>query len=353
MTELLQAYELIHWQEVQWFSWLPLVFILIVFLSRLGVVRLKALSHVPFNLGRKVFRHSMPQLLQNLSHAISTGPRLTQLGKWLGLALLLLLAATTLAQPYIQGKRLPDPVPHREVIFIIDTSISMGLRDYEVDGKRVDRMSMVKNVMHYFVDQLQGNRIGLISFSQSAYAISALTNDYGLLARQIDRLQPAVLTGRTTDISYGLMYTLNHLKENKLDIVEQKPALVLLSDVKRPSRDISPLVVARQFKQQGYTLHTIAIGSGDVDAQQSNGMELIYQPASFALLGDIAEAGGGQFFIANNTESLKQAVLNIQEAERRQVEQAPRFIEISFYYWPLAIMLGLLWLMQLWRVVRG
>jgi Ca-activated chloride channel family protein len=206
--------------------------------------------------------------------------------------------------------------------------------------------------MHYFIDQLQGNRIGLITFSESAYALSPLTNDYGLLARQIDRLEPAVLTGRTTDVSYGLMYTLNHLTQNHMDMVEQKPALVLLSDVKRPSRDISPLLVAQQFKQRGYTLHTIAIGSGDIESQQSNGMELIYQPTSFTLLSDIAEAGGGRFFIANNTASLKQAVLNIQEAERRQVEQAPRFVRITLYYWPLAVLLGLVMLMQLWRVVR-
>lgn len=354
MTGLLHYYELIHWDQIQWFSWLAIIFVLLLLLSRLGLLKPSSLIHVPFNLGRKVFRHSMPQILQSIGKSSSeSGQKLSQWLKWLGPSLIFVLAAATLAQPYMQGQRLPDPIPHREVIFIIDTSISMGLRDYEVEGKRVDRMTMVKNVMHYFLEQLQGNRIGLITFSESAYAMSPLTNDYGLLARQIDRLEPAILTGRTTDVSYGLMYALKHLQDNKLDTVEQKPALVLLSDVKRPSRDISPLLVAQQFKHKGYTLHTIAIGSGDKESRQSNGMELIYQPASFSLLSDIAEAGGGRFFIANNIESLKQAVLNIQEAERRQVEQAPRFVQLSLYYWPLALLLGLIMLMQLWRVVRS
>lgn len=344
----------IQWLNIEWLWIFSIVFIVLLLLIRTGWLQLKSLTSIPFNLGRKVFRHSMPSILMQLKSGESVHLRHKYYAmRWLGLVMLAILSVGALAGPYVQGKRIPDPVPHREVIFIIDTSISMSLRDYVVNGERVDRMTMLKNVMHYFIDQLQGNRIGILVFSETAYALSPLTNDYSLLSRQLDRIQPAMLTGRTTDISYGLMYVLNHLQQNNLDNVEHKPALVLLSDVKRPSRDISPLIVARQFKELGFSLHTIAVGSGEAQADQASGMDLIYQPANFALLTDIAQAGGGRFFMANNTESLKQAVLKIQDVEQREVEQAPRYIQLGLYQWPLMILLGFLLILQLLRVIRA
>lgn len=343
----LQGQELL-WQAPGYVVVMPILLLLLLLVGRRLGLRLRMPR--AFHLGRLVLRHPWPGKLLGLAQ------REGQAGQaWRTMllpSLVLLLVAASLAGPYSHGQRLPDPVPYREVVFIIDTSISMGLRDYRLGQERVDRMTMLKNVMDYFIQQLHGNRIGIITFSEAAYAYVPLSNDYALLTQQIQRLQAAQLTGRTSDVSQGLMYTYHYLQSEGLATEEHKPALVLLSDVQHASRDVAPQAVAAHLRQQGYTLHTIAIGAGERQAGEQLGMGLIYEPVNFPLLEAIAHAGGGQFFIANSSDSLKQAVLQIQESEQRSVAQAPRYRTLPLYHWPLLCLLGLIMTWQLWRVLR-
>ena len=58
--------------------------------------------------------------------------------------------AISLTEPVRIGERLPDPPQERDIVFIVDTSISMILRDYVLDGKRIDRMTLLKGVLDRF-----------------------------------------------------------------------------------------------------------------------------------------------------------------------------------------------------------
>jgi len=228
---------------------------------------------------------------------------------------------------------------------MVDTSISMALRDYLVAGKRVDRMTMLKSVLTHFIEQLKGDRIGLIAFSEQAYTLAPLTADSKLLRNMVRRLQPAVLTGRTSNLGAAMLYTLQQLQKSNTPDSLHKPVLVLITDVNRSSRDIDPRAVAGYLHKQGYTLQTIGIGASSFKAQEDRPTGLIYQPANFALLESIAKRGGGKFYWADNVDSLRSAIQAIQSTGRSQVKVEPRFIKISLYQWPL--LLGLLWILVL------
>lgn len=340
------------WQQLQWLTpswwWLPPLGLL-----ALGVFefllrgRVLGPGYIPFRRREPVMRHPAAGTLARLQRR--TPHRRTTLHivlRYLGHAILLILLAAALAQPYRLGKRLPDPSPYREVMFILDTSVSMVLRDYMVNGKRVDRMSMLKGVMHRFVDELKGSRLGVIAFSESAYTLVPMTLDYHLLTTQVDRLEPASLTGRTSRVSEALLYSAASLLSAR-DRQGHLPLLVLISDIQRPYRDIDPRLVAEQLHGQGYTLHTIAMGAASAEARERNGRGLIYQPVNFPLLQAMAERGGGRFFWARDSDSLEKAILEIQNSEKREVQAAPRYIRLELYQWPLAAALGWLLLLQL------
>ena len=223
----------------------------------------------------------------------------------------------------------------------------MVLRDYLVAGERTDRMTILKSVLTHFIEQLKGNRIGLIVYSEHPYTLVPLTADYALLKTMVRILEPAVLTGRTSDVGKSLLYTLQQVEQMDVADQSQKPVLVLITDVNRTYREMDPGAIAAYLHDQGYRLHTVGIGASSYEAQEHDSTGLIYQPTNFALLESIAEQGGGQFYWADNAGSLQEAIQTIQSAERRQVEAEPRHVAIPLYQWPLLISLGWILVLQL------
>lgn len=348
----LSLWQAIHWQSPHWLWLVPLGLVVLLAYEALAGGRLMSLAWQPFRRAEAVIRHPAVEVLAELQGRNGPpGRRFEGLFRYLGYAVLLSLLAAALAQPYQLGKRLPQPSPYREVVFLLDTSVSMVLRDYQVDGERLDRMSMLKGVMHHFVNALKGNRLGIIAFSESAYTLVPLTRDYHLLLTELDRLRPAVLTGRTTRLSQALLYAGSALSRGR-DAHGKRPLLVLISDVQRPFRDIDPRVVAEQLHRRGYTLHTIALGAASDAAAESAGQGLIYQAVNFPLLKALAQRGGGSFYWARDVDSLQQAIQRIQQSGKRQVSAAPRYRRLALYHWPLMAALLFLLSMQAVAVVR-
>jgi len=296
--------------------------------------------------GQQHYRHPLASLLAKKQTSTQTKTSSGAIKKWLTYAILLGLLHLGLAQPYRLGEKLPAPPQYRDIIFLVDTSVSMVLRDYLVQGQRTDRMSMVKSVLQHFIKGLPGSRLSLIIFSEQAYTLVPLTTDHELLEFQLQRLQAASLTGRRTDPGNALLYTLNTLTPHLQ--AGEKPVLVLLTDASRPVRNIDPRGAATLIKQKGLRLHTIAMGAGSDAAKENTVSSLIYQPANFKLLQEIAKAGGGEFFWADSQNSLNQVLQNIKTSEKQYIKLEPVFIKIPLYYWPL--LAALFWIM-FWQIL--
>lgn len=270
------------------------------------------------------------------------------LKKFVSYGVLFSLFCIALSQPYRLGARLPAPQRHRDIIFIVDTSLNMTLRDYLVDGKRTSRMTMLKQVLQKFVSALHGNRIGLIAFSEQPYYYVPLTSDYALLQYQIRRLRAAVLTGRTSNISRALLYSLRWIKRDERHQSGAQPVLVLISDANRTNRHIDPRAAAAYLAKQHLHLHTIAVGAGSYAGAEKNRLTLIYHPASFYLLQGIAQAGDGKFFWARDEASLQAALHTINQAGLRKTRASPHYVREPLYLWPL--LAALIWL-SAWQLI--
>lgn len=312
--------------------------------------RLQPLGRFPALGTRAVFRHPGAQLLA--VQADRTSLNVAQWKQGLSYALFIVLLHLSLAHPYRIGQQLPQPSEYRDTVLIVDTSISMVLRDYENQGERVPRMQVLKSVLGHFVDQLSGNRIAVIPFSEQAYTLLPPSADYELIKFSINRLQPALLTGRRSDVSHALLYSLQQLQQWARDD-DSKPALVLLSDVNRSDRSLDPRSIAAYLHQLGYRLYCIGIGAASFDAQDQQRHGLIYQPANFELLKQIAEQGGGEFFWADSVQNLQAAIHAIQSRETRELDLQPVHTEVSLFQWPLALALLWLFVAQLRSAVRG
>jgi hypothetical protein len=90
------------------------------------------------------------------------------------------------------------------------------------------------------------------------------------------------------------------------------------------------------------------MGAGSQAGKEKLATSLIYQPANFKLLEQIATAGGGEFFHANSQTSLDRVLRRIQSTEKHQIQNEPVYIKLPLYHWPLAT--ALIWIL-LWQLL--
>jgi Ca-activated chloride channel family protein len=259
-------------------------------------------------------------------------------------AILLILS---LCEPIRIGERLPDPPQERDIVFIVDTSISMTLRDYVLQGERVDRMTMLKGVLNHFIQQLPGERMGIIVFGDTAYTLVPLTRDHSLLRRMLSRIE-ATMIGRFNAMGEGIALAVKQvttqesaLKENQ---GQRHRVLVLLTDADQPTGSIKAESAAQLAKEAGLPLYTVAIGATSKKAEEERVAGLLYEPVDLSLLEAISRVTGGRNYLAGDSQAFEQAIQDIARQESNKREQPPQYYRQPLYTWPLLIVIGILFL---------
>lgn len=255
---------------------------------------------------------------------------------------------TALAEPVRTGEKLPDPPEERDIVFIVDTSVSMVLRDYVLDGKRIDRMSLLKGLLDRFVQQLRGERISIIVFGDAAYTLVPLTRDQSLVRRMLSRIETTI-AGRSSVVGEGIALAVKEAGEQS----DRRRILVLLTDAALPIGDITPQTAAELATREKLPLYTIAIGAGSFAAEEQRNAGLIYQPADLKLLQSLAQHTGARSYQAGSSETLQQAIADIERREKNPGKVMPRYYQQPLYTWPLILGLAILSLSQLVRLLRG
>jgi len=254
----------------------------------------------------------------------------------------------SLSSPYKIGQKIPEPPSNRDVLFVVDNEVSMVLKDYYIDNKRVERLTMVKSVLLNFANKLAGNRIGIVTFSEQAYTLLPFTTDTRLIKNMIPRIE-ATLTGRTSNPQKALIYSLNYLHNSVSNKSKNKhkPTIVLITDILRPPRELNPNIVAKYIANSGFKLYVIAIGASTYKKADVEDSSLIYHPASFDRLKELATNAKGEFYWAKNTSSLNGIIENVLKSHKSSIKIKPKFIRIPLFQWPLSLALAVIFFIQI------
>jgi len=257
---------------------------------------------------------------------------------WLVLSLLM----TALAGPVKIGNKLPDPPRQRDIIFIVDTSVSMVLKDYILDNKRIDRMNVVRSTLNNFIENLKGDRVSIIAFADTPHVLAPLTSDTHLLQSMLLRLRTGI-AGRSSALGNAIALAVKQVRTQS----ERHQIMVLLTDASLPIGAISPMQAANIAADAGLALYTIAVGANTYDAEEQRTTGLVYHPANRALLKKMALATGAKAYLAGDSSSLKSAIGDIEKQKAKQQKTADRFYRKSLHHWLIIFALALLSLYQL------
>jgi Ca-activated chloride channel family protein len=251
---------------------------------------------------------------------------------------LLVVAA---ARPERIGDELDVPVSGRNLMLAVDLSGSMDQKDFELGGRRVDRLTATKAVASDFIGRREGDRIGLILFGERAYLQVPLTLDRETV--KVLLMEAFIgLAGEKTAIGDAITLAVKRVHEQQQEPGEQ--VLVLLTDGANTAGEIDPIKAAELARQVGLRIYTIGIGAEQLEVSSLLGGRRSVNPSADLdeeTLTGIADLTGGRYFRATDTTTLQDIYRLVDELEPVEEPEAGFRPVKSLYYWPLGGALAL------------
>ncbi len=225
-----------------------------------------------------------------------------------------------------------------DIVIAMDVSKSMLAKDIAPD-----RLTRAKLFVNQLLEQLNGDRIGLVVFAGNAYIQVPLTNDYSIFDLYLSSLEPGMIPSQGTAIGDAI-----ETAESLFDKTTNKyRALILITDGE--THDKQALRAAKAAAKRGATIYTIGIGNAKGSPvptksgylKDENG-KTVLSALNENLLEDIAHKGSGKYVNLQQDKSASKILArHINNKEGRPfvaVNQArkgsiyPVFISISIAF---------------------
>ncbi len=276
-----------------------------------------------------------PRLFSQLAGTVN---RFARMLKYALILAALSFALIALAQPrwgytYDERKR-----KGLDLIFAVDTSRSMLSNDVQPN-----RLERVKLATQDLVNDLQGDRVGLIAFAGRAFLQAPLTIDYSAAIDSINDLDTKTIPEGGTNISAAINLAVQTYGKSAVG----NRALVIFTDGEELSGDA--VKSAKAAADSGVRIFTIGVGTqegslipiggddgGTAFVKDSKG-QVVKSRLDETRLREVAEATGGFYLhLENGPRTMKQLIeqgLSKMQAGEIDARLARRPIER--YEWPL------------------
>lgn len=241
-------------------------------------------------------------------------------------------------RPQWLGEPIDTPLSGRDIMLGLDISGSMRERDFEVNGRTVERLEAAKVVASEFIAQRQGDRVGLVLFGDNAQVQTPLTYDLQTVQHFL-RETVVGLIGSSTAIGDAIGLAVKRLRSRPAE----SRVFILLTDGANTAGAVTPAEAAAFAAENDIRIHTIGVGAEAVTVEGLFGKRVINPSRSLDedALKEIAGVTGGQYFRARNTDEMVRIYKVINELEPSQLDGAQLRPLSELYIWPLAMALML------------
>lgn len=208
-----------------------------------------------------------------------------------------------------------------DIVLAIDVSGSMRAEDFHLNGERVNRLEIVKDVVRDFIKSRKGDRIGLVVYASRAYTQCPMTLDYGVLLKFLDRLEIGMIDENQTAIGSALAASVMRLKESKA----KSRVVILLTDGRNNAGSVPPMTAASMAKALDIKVYTVGAGTrGKAPFPQQTILGTRYKNVKIEidddLLSEIAQSTDAEYFRATDTQALRQTYEDIDKMEKTEAE---------------------------------
>jgi Ca-activated chloride channel family protein len=216
------------------------------------------------------------------------------------------------------------------------------------NGQYVDRLTMVKAVLSDFIEQRQGDRLGLILFGDTAFLQTPLTRDVKTVSKMLTEAQIG-LVGRATAIGDALGLSVKRFASKK----ESNRIVVLLTDGQNTAGNLDPEDALLLAREEGIKVYTIGVGSDNPRGFSLFNMGSGGSNLDESLLKNIAEQTGGLYFRAKDVAGLQQIYAELDKLEPISADEQTFRPQTALFYYPLLLAILLISAMAFLKTVRA
>jgi len=264
-------------------------------------------------------RFGEKNLLSRLIPDYSNGRPILKLILW-NIAMISLTIA--LANPQIGTKLVKAKQKGIDMMICLDVSNSMLAQDV-----KPSRLENAKLAIRKLVEQLQGDRIGIIVFAGKAYVQLPITSDYAAAELFIENISPRLIPTQGTALAQAIT-----MAKASLQSETRSKAIILITDGEDHEGDV--LAEAEKAAAEGIRIYTIGIGTPEgspIPITNDKGEILGYKKDAQGntiitrldeiTLQKVASAGQGIYIRAQNTnQALRKIFEEINKLEKTEFD---------------------------------
>ena len=224
-------------------------------------------------------------------------PRLRNLKEYLLIASILFISLAAIG-PQV-GKKLTE-VKRKgvDIILALDTSLSMNAEDL-----KPNRLMRAKYEAGKFIDQLRGDRVGIVAFAGISYLQCPLTLDYSAAKLFLDILDTGIIGTQGTAIADAIQTSINAFKEED----KKYKVIILVSDGEDHEGDLAE--IKDKTLETGVIVHSVGVGtlsgapipvidkkSGSMDFKKDRSGRVVTSALQEQSLQELAAATGGKYY---------------------------------------------------------
>ena len=263
------------------------------------------------------------------------------------------LALIAVARPQYGASTVKQTRRGLDLVVALDTSKSMLAKDLAPD-----RLSRAKLELSALLDQLQGDRVGLIAFAGDAFVQCPLTSDYGAAKVFLRALDTNTIPRGGTAIGSAINAADKLLGEARERGGAKSQILIVITDGE--DHDESALPAAKALAEKGITIFTVGVGSAagePIPLNDDKGRFIGYMKdrqgntvltrLNEEILKQLADAGHGRYVASGGgTAGIEQLIPDLAGFEREEHEAKFKVVYTDRFQWALVpgivlLMIGL------------
>jgi Ca-activated chloride channel family protein len=255
----------------------------------------------------------------------------------LWLAVAVLGAALALARPRWGAGEQKVERQGVDVVFLVDSSLSMGARDVPPS-----RLYVAKSLVRRMARAMPGNRVGLVQAEGDGVMLSPLTLDGAVLDLLLDTIDPGSMPTPGTELASGIDMALRTFGQG----TEKHRVLVLLSDGEDWGGGLEDETA--KLKEAGVVAYTLGIGTVDGapvpipgsagETKRDADGNIVVTRLHPEVMEQLARATGGSYLgVASAAADPAPLVRQIDRMEKRTFESQSLSTLAERFQWPLAL----------------
>lgn len=211
-----------------------------------------------------------------------------------------------------------------DLMVCLDVSNSMLAEDL-----KPNRISRAKQALTQLVNQLEGDRVGIVVFAGTSFVHLPITSDYTAAKTFIDVIDTKLIETQGTAIAECLEKAFSSFENQEQ--TKRSRSIILISDGE--DNEEGALDVTKDIAQDGVVINTIGLGQtegtpipvydrhGQSQYKKDANGNIVLTKLNESLLKNIAKEGNGVYIRANNTSiGLDNILARINKMEKNEYE---------------------------------